>query len=61
METTYKLFRNAVSGEVDAVLRSLNGVVSWIPMDESNADYRGYLDWVAEDNTPLPADDPVQP
>jgi hypothetical protein len=27
-----------------------------IPMHESNSDYQLYLDWVAEGNTPLPAD-----
>ena len=25
-------------------------------MDESNTDYQAYLKWVAEGNTPLPAD-----
>jgi hypothetical protein len=28
-----------------------------IPMDESNTDYQEYLKWVAEGNTPLPADE----
>ena len=28
----------------------------YIPSDESNADYREYLKWVAEGNTPEPAD-----
>ena len=27
-----------------------------IPMDESNTDYQAYLKWVAEGNTPLPAE-----
>jgi hypothetical protein len=31
-----------------------------IPMDESNTDYQQYLKWVAEGNTPLPADEPQQ-
>jgi hypothetical protein len=27
-----------------------------IPMDEANTDYQAYLKWVAEGNTPLPAE-----
>lgn len=29
--------------------------LSWIPEDESNADYQQYLEWVAEGNEPEPA------
>ena len=29
---------------------------SFIPLDESNTDYQAYLKWVAEGNTPLPAE-----
>ena len=28
-----------------------------IPMDESNSDYKKYLEWIAEGNEPLPADE----
>ena len=30
-----------------------------IPTDTANSDYLNYLDWLAEGNTPLPADEPV--
>jgi hypothetical protein len=33
-----------------------NGVQSCIPFDQANTDYQAYLKWVAEGNTPLPAE-----
>ena len=29
----------------------------FIPLDSDNTDYQTYLKWVAEGNTPLPADE----
>ena len=29
---------------------------TYIPYDEANTDYQAYLKWVAEGNTPLPAE-----
>jgi hypothetical protein len=50
----YKLSKNPITNEVTAILK-LN---PWllIPFDESNSDYQQYLKWVAEGNTPEPAD-----
>lgn len=32
---------------------------SAIPLDPANTDYQQYLAWVAQGNTPLPADEPT--
>jgi hypothetical protein len=33
-----------------------DGTVWWLPFDPANTDYQAYLKWVAEGNTPEPAE-----
>jgi len=48
----YKLFNN-LNGNKSVIRLSDN---AFIPFDPDNTDYQAYLKWVAEGNTPLPAD-----
>jgi hypothetical protein len=49
----YKL--NKFYGQVNQVKRLSDN--AFIPFDPANTDYQEYLKWVAEGNTPLPADE----
>jgi hypothetical protein len=50
----YKLISNPL-GSINVVLRIEDRTS--IPFDPANTDYQAYLKWVAEGNTPLPADE----
>ena len=48
----YKLVVNEKNITVGVMTESLS-----IPFDPANTDYQAYLAWLAEGNTPLPADE----
>ena len=50
----YKLVK-IKEGETGVVLRIADSAA--IPLEPMNTDYQAYLKWVAEGNTPLPADE----
>jgi len=62
MTTNYKLCQLAKGNtEHKSVLRTNeDGSISSIPFDPANTDYQTYLAWVAEGNTPEPADEVQQ-
>ena len=54
----YQLTPNPVTGDMYVTLTTTNQV---IPADNSNADWKTYLAWVAAGNTPAPAPSPAAP
>jgi hypothetical protein len=51
----YKLSpTNPVLASAKSIIRTTDGAC--IPFDPDNTDYQAYLKWLAEGNTPLPAD-----
>jgi hypothetical protein len=54
----YKQLIDPITNEVKvgSILRITDS--AYIPFDPDNTDYKEYLKWVAEGNTPEPADEP---
>ena len=52
----YKFSKNKF-GEVSCVQKQDGNILLSIPFDPDNTDYQEYLNWVAEGNQPLPADE----
>ena len=50
----YKLY-NDENGKLSGIFRTTDGAC--IPIAEDNTDYQEYLKWLAEGNTPEPADE----
>ena len=53
---TYKLGKPFISGGASTSVINLDLNMA-IPFDPANTDYQEYLKWVAEGNTPEPADE----
>jgi hypothetical protein len=50
----YQLQKDSLDNKIVSVLRATDGAS--IPVNPDNTDYQAYLKWLAEGNTPLPAE-----
>jgi hypothetical protein len=51
----YKLIKTIDGVAPQVVIRTNDN--AWIPFDPANTDYQKYLEWLAEGNQPLPAEE----
>jgi hypothetical protein len=52
----YKLLKDD-KGNISGACKEANGILLSFPFNPDNTDYQTYLKWVAEGNTPLPAEE----
>ena len=52
----YKQIKTPTGESVTNAIFNIDGN-TYIPFDPANTDYQAYLKWLAEGNTPLPADE----
>jgi hypothetical protein len=51
----YQLINDPKTNQLSCIKRLTDN--AFIPLSEANTDYQAYLKWVAEGNTPAPADE----
>jgi len=57
----YKLVNSKDTNQLASITKNDgSGLILSIPVNPDNTDYQAYLKWVAEGNTPQPADEGTQ-